>query len=271
MQKSSETDRIISFGAEQARSVERIYLTPDVVRQRALTLETLAAKPEEKILDVGVGPGLLLRDIAQLVGPAGRAFGIDVSIDMVTMAQTRVADLAQAQCQEGDATCLPYPDDYFDAVVSTQVLEYVTDTDLALSEIRRVLRPGGRCVIVDTDWNSVAMNTDMPSTLEAMMRVWDRHLVHPFLPSRLPLALRRAKFGLMATQVIPMVQVGWQDHGYVGHMLPAIINFIRGNLDGASLDIADVNDFVREQEKLKENGGFFFSVNRYQFFAVKTI
>jgi arsenite methyltransferase len=269
MTKTTGTDRVISFDLEQARSVERMYLTPDVVRQRGITLDSLAAKPDEKILDIGVGPGLLLRDIAMLVGPLGRACGIDVSDAMVTMAQTRVADLAQAECKLGNATALPYPDGYFDAVVTTQVLEYVDDIDLALSEINRVLRPGGRCVIVDTDWNSVVMNTATPERLEKMMRVWDRHLVHPFLPSRLPQNLRRAKFDLMAAQIIPMLQVGWQGHGYIGHMLPAIINFIRGNLDGMSLDEDQVNAFVNEQEKLKENGGFFFSVNRYQFFAVK--
>ncbi len=269
MTKVADADRIISFDAEQARSVERMYLTPDVVRQRGLTLDSLAVKPEEKILDIGVGPGLLLRDIARLVGPLGRACGIDVSAAMVTMSQTRVADLTQAECKMGDATALPYSDGYFDAVVSTQVLEYVDDIDLALSEIHRVLRPGGRCVIVDTDWNSVVMNTARPERLEMMMRVWDRHLVHPFLPSRLPQYLRRAKFDLMAAQIIPMLQIGWQGHGYIGHMLPAMINFIRNNLDGTELEADHVNTFVNEQEKLKENGGFFFSVNRYQFFAVK--
>ena len=58
MTKTTGTDRVISFDLEQARSVERMYLTPDVVRQRGITLDSLAAKPDEKILDIGVGPGL---------------------------------------------------------------------------------------------------------------------------------------------------------------------------------------------------------------------
>lgn len=262
-------DRKINFGASQAKSVEQIYMTPDVVAQRARTLGTLAVKRGEKILDIGVGPGLLLHDIASLTGTDGAVLGIDISPDMVAMATARVAPFGHARCDVGCATELAFDDGSLDAVVSTQVLEYIEDTDLALREMVRVLKSGGRCVIVDTDWNSVVMNTQDPRRLERLMRVWDRHLAHPFLPPKLPSALAQAGLNLTQVEVIPMVQIGWQPHGYIGYMLPAIVNFIQNNCDGTDVCAKDVEAFIDEQEALKEAGAFFFSVNRYQFHAVK--
>jgi SAM-dependent methyltransferase len=78
-----------------------------------------------------------------------------------------------------DATALPFPDASFDGAVSVQVFEYVKDIAAALSEVYRVLRPGGRAVIVDTDWDSIAWNASDRVLMQRVLRAWDEHLFDP--------------------------------------------------------------------------------------------
>jgi arsenite methyltransferase len=141
----------LQFDEETSRKVESLYMTPDVVAQRRQVLKALALKEGERVLDIGSGPGLLAYDMAASVSRNGRVCGIDVSEDMLTMSRKRCADQPWTEFQRADATNLPYPDDSFDAAVSTQVYEYVVDIPGALAELYRVARPGGRAVVMDND------------------------------------------------------------------------------------------------------------------------
>jgi arsenite methyltransferase len=75
------------FGGAAARKLEAAYLTPDVVEQRRATLQALALRPGERVLDVGSGPGLLAAEMAEVVGLAGHIIGIDVSDAMLALGQ----------------------------------------------------------------------------------------------------------------------------------------------------------------------------------------
>ena len=154
----------IDFDANAAKAVEAMYQTPDVVGQRIAVLNALGLAPYEHVLDIGSGPGLLAEDAAKMVGAEGRVLGVDVSDAMVTMARTRCAALPQAEFIACDATKIGVPDGGFDAAVSTQVYEYVDDVDKALKELHRVLKPHGRAVILDTDWDSDRKSTRLNSS-----------------------------------------------------------------------------------------------------------
>ncbi|TJV47303.1 MAG: methyltransferase domain-containing protein, partial [Mesorhizobium sp.] len=153
----------LEFDEETSRKVEALYLTPDVVEQRCQVLKALQLREGERILDIGSGPGLLAYDMAASVGPDGRVCGIDISDDMLAMSRKRCANRPWAEFLRAEATKLPYPDDDFDAAVSTQVYEYVADIPAALAELYRVTRPGGRVVALDTDYDSLVIYTgDQP-------------------------------------------------------------------------------------------------------------
>jgi arsenite methyltransferase len=77
------------FNEETSRKVEALYLTPDVVAQRCQVLKTLELREDERVLDVGSGPGLLAYDMAASVGRDGRVCGIDISEDMLKMSRRR--------------------------------------------------------------------------------------------------------------------------------------------------------------------------------------
>ena len=74
---------------------------------------------------------------------------------MLSLARRRCADAPQVRLQTADATALPTDDASCDAAVSVQVFEYIADVGVALAELFRVLRPGGRAAIVCSDWTSL--------------------------------------------------------------------------------------------------------------------
>lgn len=121
------------------------------MRERGL--KKLAPKPDERILEVGFGTGHCLVEIAEAVGRGGKVLGIDISEQMLAHAQELLAkegliDRAELKC--GDAEQLPYEADSVSGVFFSFTLE-LFDTPVlpkVLGECRRVLRPGGRIVVV---------------------------------------------------------------------------------------------------------------------------
>ena len=256
----------LQFDDEAALAMERMYQTPDVVGQRARFHQALALRHGESVLDVGVGPGLLAREMADCVGETGRVAGIDQSADMLAMSEKRCDGLAQTDFSKADASELPYPDENFDAVVSTQVYEYVPDIDKALSEAARVLRRGGRIQILDTAWDSVVWNTADPSRMHRVMTAWDEHLHDPNLPTTLGSRLRDAGFSVSHCEVIPIINSSFHSNCYSHGISAAIRNFVNGR-QGINQEEASAwrNEF-KEQE---ERGQYFFSLNRYLFAGIK--
>ena len=256
----------LTFDANAARGIERMYSTPDVVGQRARFLQLVAPKPGEYVLDVGMGPGFLTHDLAPIVGERGLVAGVDSSEVMVELARKRCEGRGPCEFKLGDATQLPFGDANFDVAVSTQVYEYVADMPRALAELRRVLRPNGRVFILDTDWDSVVWNTADPARMRRVMDAWDDHLHDPHLPAKLPSLLERAGFGVTHVEVIPIVNAALHPHCYSHGMLAAIASFAPGHR-GVGADEAKA--WAAELRELGGRGEYFFSINRYAFGAVK--
>lgn len=112
----------------------------------------LRPQPGEVVLEPGCGTGQALVALAELVGPSGRAYGLDVSDGMISVASDRLrrAGLAsQSVTTRGSALQMPYPNGTFDAVFMSFTLELFNDRDLpiVLANCARVLKPDGRLCI----------------------------------------------------------------------------------------------------------------------------
>ena len=112
-----------------------------------LPIEWLDIPAGGTALDVGSGPGNVTASLARAAGPDGLALGVDISEPMLQRAVRNEAG-PQVGFIKADAQRLPLRDDTVDAVVSTAVLQLVPDPAAALSEMARVLRPGGRLAIM---------------------------------------------------------------------------------------------------------------------------
>ncbi|MBK9714092.1 MAG: class I SAM-dependent methyltransferase [Kouleothrix sp.] len=119
---------------------------------RTATADLAQVGPGDAVLDVGCGTGDLTLAIQRRVGPAGRVCGIDASAPMIEQARRKAVQRGAAvDFQVGYIERLAFPDASFDVVVSSLMWHHLP-TDLqaeALAELRRVLRPGGRLLIVD--------------------------------------------------------------------------------------------------------------------------
>jgi arsenite methyltransferase len=256
----------LQFNEETSRKVESLYTTPDVVAQRRQVLKALALREGERVLDIGSGPGLLTYDMAVSVSRNGRVCGIDMSEDMVTMSRKRCADQPWTEFQRADATKLPYPDDIFDAAVSTQVYEYVVDIPAALAELYRVVRPGGRAVVMDNDYGSLVIHTENESRMKRVLSAWDEHFVHRGLPRTLSRQLRDAGFMIRKRDAIPIFNPEYRENTFGKGALAIMATFAEGRT-GVSQEEADA--WLAEFAELDKQGNFFFSLNRYLFVADK--
>jgi ubiquinone/menaquinone biosynthesis C-methylase UbiE len=243
---------MLQFDERQAKQVESTYQTPDIVEQRRATRALLALQPGETVLDIGSGPGFLADEMAAEVGPEGAVHGVDPSESMLAIARRRQTPVRYAT---GDALALPFADATFDAAVATQVYEYVPDMPAALTEARRVLRPGGRLLILDTDWDAIVWHSSDRDRMLRVLEKWNDHLADPYLPRRLPGLLRRAGFALAATTIHPILNRG-PDTANLSHgVMPLIAEFV------------DDQAWADDLRSLGDD--YFFSLNRYLFLAVR--
>jgi SAM-dependent methyltransferase len=137
---------------------------------KVFTHSLLQLRPGERILDVGCGCGDDLRELATLVTPNGCAVGIDSSQAMIDEARQRNAGCElPLQFERGDAGHLRWHADYFDACRADRVFQHLADPERAFNEMLRVLKPGGRVLIVDRDWGMVAVDASDAETTRVIL------------------------------------------------------------------------------------------------------
>ncbi len=258
----------MQFDDELSRRIEKIYSTPDVVAQRKAVREALAIEPGERVLDIGAGPGFLAAELAACASPNGMVVGTDFSDSMLAIAAARVGSGGDAELrfEHADACALPFADASFDAVVSTQVYEYVEDIAMALQELARVLRPGGRALVLDTDWGSIVWHSRDAARMQRVLDAWAEHLVDPHLPRRLIRLLGDVGLTVDLCQVVPIVNVRSNENTYSAGMTELIADFVAGR---QGLTHADAAAWSEDLNELSRSGDYFLSLNRYLFRASK--
>ena len=117
---------------------------------KAFTVTLAGVREGERVLDVAAGSGDLAREFAMRVGPVGEVWLTDINRAMLERGRDRLLDrgvtLPAVQC---DAEALPFPSDYFDCVSVAFGLRNMTDKESALAEMRRVLKPAGRLLVLE--------------------------------------------------------------------------------------------------------------------------
>jgi arsenite methyltransferase len=257
---------MVQYNKDTAKEIERSYITPEMTLQRIRTLEGLSLQSGEHVLDAGCGTGFLAQELAMIVGPTGRVVGVDNSQDMLELATQRCQGLPQVELKKGFVEELPEQADSFDAVTSVQVLLYVNDVPKALSEIHRVLKPGGRIALLDTDWRGTVLNSSDEALTRRMLTAWDNAVPSPNLPVHLAPLLRRQGFTATRVDAIPIINTSYTPDNFAVGALEWIANYAEKQ---GAVSPKESSHWLADLKSLGENGEFFFCVNRFLFTAVK--
>jgi arsenite methyltransferase len=126
-------------------------------------------RPGETVLDLGSGGGIDVLLSARRVGPTGKAYGLDMTDDMLALAREnqRQAGASNVEFLKGEMENIPLPDNCVDVVISNCVINLSADKDRVLREAFRVLRPGGRFAVSD-----VVTNGPVPDAVRQSMLLW---------------------------------------------------------------------------------------------------
>ncbi len=257
---------MVSKYYSKARDIERPYMALEVVRQRMHTLKALALNAGEAAVDVGCGTGLLTYEMALEVGSEGRVIGIDNSADMLTHAAERCVGLHQIELKEGDVRDLPLDDQTCDAAACVQVLLYIEDVPGAITEMQRVLRPGGRIAVVETDWRSVVLNSSDQATTRRVFGAWDDAVASPNLPVRLGPILREHGFTAVRVKAISILDTSHSSGSFSVNSLDGLARIARER--GAITEDQEVA-WLEDLQRQGRDGTYFFCVNRFLFSATK--
>lgn len=116
---------------------------------RRQALQRAGLKPGMDVVDVGMGTGLVAREILKITGEPRRLIGVDPSPGMMAQASSQTGLSAEVACRLGRAEDIPVPDASADFIVMGYALRHIADFAAAAAEFRRVLRPGGRLLILE--------------------------------------------------------------------------------------------------------------------------
>ncbi|MFA5627211.1 MAG: bifunctional demethylmenaquinone methyltransferase/2-methoxy-6-polyprenyl-1,4-benzoquinol methylase UbiE [Thiohalomonadaceae bacterium] len=160
------------FGYRQVEAEEKAHLVADVFHSVAskydvmndvmsfgvhrlwkrFTIELSGVRAGQRVLDLAGGTGDLAMRFARIVGPSGQVVLADINASMLEVGRKRLVDagvVGNVEYAQVNAESLPFPDDHFDLITIAFGLRNVTDKDKALASMYRVLRPGGRLLVLE--------------------------------------------------------------------------------------------------------------------------
>ncbi|MFY0663799.1 MAG: bifunctional demethylmenaquinone methyltransferase/2-methoxy-6-polyprenyl-1,4-benzoquinol methylase UbiE [Natronospirillum sp.] len=119
---------------------------------KMFTIELSGVRTGSKVLDIAGGTGDLAGKFAQRVGPEGEVVLADINESMLRVGRDKLTDRGlghRVKYVQANAECLPFPDNYFDAITIAFGLRNVTDKDAALASMHRILKPGGKLLVLE--------------------------------------------------------------------------------------------------------------------------
>jgi ubiquinone/menaquinone biosynthesis C-methylase UbiE len=126
-------------------------------------------KPGETVLDLGSGGGIDVLLSARRVGPSGKAYGLDMTDEMLELAEANKAKAGATNVEflQGTIESIPLPDQAVDVIISNCVINLSADKDKVLGEAFRVLKPGGRFAVSD-----IVLRRELPEDLRKSLNLW---------------------------------------------------------------------------------------------------
>ena len=202
-----------------------------------------ALAPGETVLDLGSGGGIDVLLSARRVGPTGKAYGLDMTPEMLELARRNQADagVPNAEFLAGTIESVPLPDASVDVIISNCVINLAADKDAVLREAFRVLKPGGRFAVSD-----IVLLKPLPEPAQRAMRLWTGCVAGALVDTDYVARLGAAGFTDASVEITR--------------------RYDRGDLDGLAADLRpeeipadlDLGEVLAEMDRAKANGSWAF-------------
>jgi ubiquinone/menaquinone biosynthesis C-methylase UbiE len=217
---------------------------------KELIIEMLDLKPGAHVLDVGSGTGDDAREIASIAGPNGRVTGVDLNETLVAESRKRATESGSpVDFLRGDVRALDLPSASFDRVRTDRVLMFVPEIDEAISEIVRVLRPGGRVATSEIDHETHFIDSDRPDISRKFYAAFATSNPQPCLGRRLHRLL--AEHGLRDVKTVPRVI-----RPPYAMFQRVFAGFVASAVASGQLDRAEIDSWLGELAALNKSGLF---------------
>ncbi|HET7735274.1 MAG TPA: methyltransferase domain-containing protein [Nocardioidaceae bacterium] len=237
---------------------------PAVVRLREWSTTKLAPAAGEFAVDVGSGTGSEVLALAALVGTSGRAVGIEPHPGLRAEAARRANNAGStAEFVDASATDLPFADATVDLLRCERVFQHLEDPQGAATEFARVLAPGGRVAILDSDWATAISTPGDPDVVRRMNEVMWARTPNPF-------AGRHLRTQLVRAGLVPDPDVGSSALVMPPDMTPFLIRTtLDESLEAGAITQAEADAQWAALTEAVEKGESFLSVTMFAVVATK--
>jgi ubiquinone/menaquinone biosynthesis C-methylase UbiE len=172
------------------RYLREAALDPGIVALRSRALSQLQLMPGNHVVDLGCGPGTVTMPMGTAVGKDGCVIGVDADPQMTVAAdqaakQAGVDDVVSHRT--GDCRALDFDKEVFDACYCERVFQHLRGDGpaRAVGEMLRILKPGGKLIIMDTDWSTMSIETDQQKLAARVLKAWMQRFANPASGARL--------------------------------------------------------------------------------------
>jgi ubiquinone/menaquinone biosynthesis C-methylase UbiE len=249
---AADTVQMAAFLEERSR-------LPDVQEVNQKLCQAVAAKPGERLLEVGSGSGVLCRMLAPQLQQAGCIVGVDISPEMTAEARKYALSAgihAGIAFETGAAEALPYSDASFDGAIAVRLLLHVSDPDLVIREMARVVKPGGKILVMDWDFDTVTVDhPDREQTRRLLHWRSDQHGGNNWSGRQLWRRMQVA--GLRNLSVHPWVTV---THSEADGLTQSLWRAAQVACEGGAISPDEQEAWVNELKGCIQAGTFFASI-----------
>ena len=247
------TDHWREIEEERLERYEQLFVWNDA--QRVL-LAPADLQLGQRVLDVGCGPGFFAGGLAEIVGPEGQVDGVDINQRFVSDANARFADDPRLAFHHLVDHTLPFADGTFDRVICKNVLEYVPDVAATFAEIFRVMAPGGRVHVIDSDWGFVVVQPWPSQTVYRFFEAASAAFNEPYIGRRAAGYMRDAGFTAPQVQLSPFVDQRGRGLAVLKNMAGYIRTF-------GTMPEAEVNELIGQVETALAEDRFLFCLPQF--------